>query len=138
MAGEINCILLIDDNHDDNFFHERIIRKSEIAKTIIVKETAQEALDYLKSKKDNEGELPNLIFLDINMPGMNGWEFLTEYARLDLSPQKRTIITMLSTSDTREDKVKALTFKNVSDYRTKPLTVEMLKEVAARYFNKAT
>jgi CheY-like chemotaxis protein len=75
---KINCIMLIDDNEDDNFFHERVIRKSSYADIILVKQSALDALNYLK-KDLLESEYPDLIFLDINMPAMNGWEFLEEF-----------------------------------------------------------
>ncbi len=74
---------MIDDNSDDNFFHTRVIKKSDAADIVIAKQNGLDALNYLKSKKDSEDTHPDLIFLDINMPGMNGWEFMEEYNKLD-------------------------------------------------------
>ena len=125
--------MLIDDNADDNFIHERVINKSNAANTVIAKQTGMAALEYLKSK-NNSTPHPDLIFLDINMPGMNGWEFLEKYNLLDKQLQSRAIVIMLTTSDNPDDKRKAREFNFASDFKTKPLTREMLKEVINEFF----
>ncbi|HEY8934212.1 MAG TPA: response regulator [Cyclobacteriaceae bacterium] len=126
---KLNCIMLIDDNPDDNFFHERVIRKCDAAENIIVMQAATVALEYLQSKPDM---CPDLIFLDINMPGMNGWEFLEEYNKLDKSLQSRVIVIMLTTSENPDDQIKAVNI--VTDFKTKPLTKEMLEEIITTHF----
>ncbi|MDF2457199.1 MAG: response regulator [Cytophagaceae bacterium] len=131
------CIMLIDDNADDNFYHERVIRKSHTTDNIIVMHTAIDALEYLKSEKNNDTH-PDLIFLDINMPGMNGWEFLVEYNKLEKRFQSRAIVVMLTTSDNPDDKKKAKSSDVASEFRTKPLTPVMLEEVVSKYFNSGT
>jgi CheY-like chemotaxis protein len=127
--------MLVDDNADDNFMHARVIKKSNAAINVIEKQTAQGALEYLKSKnKNNRDTHPDLIFLDINMPGMNGWEFLEEYNKLDEQFQSQAIIVMLTTSDNPDDKLKAKASRIASDFRTKPLTKGMLEEILNQYF----
>lgn len=126
--------MLIDDNPDDNFFHERVIKKSNAADIVIAKQTALDALEYLTSTKENEDLHPELIFLDINMPGMNGWEFLEAYNELDEKFKSRAIVVMLTTSDNPDDKIKAKVMNIASDFKTKPLTREMLEEIVAKYF----
>ena len=126
--------MLVDDNPDDNFFHERVIKKSNSDVIVVAKKTGMEALDYLKSKKDNEDMHPNLIFLDINMPGLNGWEFLEEYNKLDEKFKSRAIVIMLTTSANPDDKMKAKAGNFASDFKTKPLTKEMLEEITDKYF----
>src|SRR5438445_13790262 len=107
MNKKLKCIMLVDDNPDDNFFHERVIKKDNAAEFVVAKQTGMDALEYLKSKKSNEDPHPDLIFLDINMPGMNGWEFLEEYNKLDEIFKSRAIIIMLTTSENPDDKMKA-------------------------------
>jgi response regulator of citrate/malate metabolism len=127
--------MLIDDNPDDNFFHERVIRKSQSAERIITKGSAAEALEFLKINRDKDNR-PDLIFLDINMPGMNGWEFLEEYNRLDKELQGRMVVIMLTTSVNPDDIEKAKKFDVVSGYKIKPLTQEMLEEVLNTYLKQ--
>jgi CheY-like chemotaxis protein len=133
---KLNCIMLIDDNRDDNFFHERVIKKNNAAEIVIAMQSAKEALDYLVSRNENKTPRPDLIFLDINMPGMNGWEFLHEYNKLDKQLQSRAIVIMLTTSENPDDQMKAKGINVVSDFKTKPLTVEMLEEVIDKYFSE--
>jgi len=128
--------MLIDDNPDDNFFHERVIRKNNFTDCIIKKESAVDALTYLKDKSNRDEDQIDIIFLDINMPAMNGWEFLEEYNKLDKELQQGIVIVMLTTSESEEDKKKALKWGFASDFRTKPLTKEMLDEIIEKYFVK--
>lgn len=133
MSDKINCIMLVDDNPDDNFFHERIIKKNNFAETVVSVESGFDALDYLKNKKVNTDH-PDLIFLDINMPKMNGWEFLEEYKKLDKDLQSSMIVVMLTTSDNPDDMALAKTKEVLSDFKTKPLTKEMMEGIVAQYF----
>ena len=125
--------MLIDDDADDNFFHEREIKKNDLEHIIITKNLGIKALEYLKLKEEPQADL---IFLDINMPGMNGWEFLKEYNQLDKVLQGRAIIIMLTTSDNADDVAKANTYSFVSDYITKPLTKEIMEGINKKYFNQ--
>jgi CheY-like chemotaxis protein len=132
MMKKLKCIMLIDDNPDDNFYHERVIKRNNAAEIIISKKTGMAALEYLKSQKDGNGSHPDLIFLDINMPGMNGWEFLQEYEKLDKRLQSQAIVIMLTTSENPDDRLKALSI--VPEFKTKPLTAEILEEVINKHF----
>jgi len=126
--------MLIDDNPDDNFFHERVIIKTDSAHVVIAMQMAQDALEYLKSKKNVNDTHPDLIFLDINMPGMSGWEFLEEYNKLDKHLQSRAIVVMLTNSNNPDDKMRAKVLNIASDFKTKPLTKEMLDEIINKHF----
>jgi len=126
--------MLVDDNKDDNFFHERVIKKSGYVNIVVTKLSGREGLEYLKNRYNNGNAHPDLIFLDINMPGMNGWEFLEEYNNLDVQFQSAVIVVMLTTSDSPEDKAKAALYNIVSGLKSKPLTIEMLEEVIEEHF----
>lgn len=125
---------MVDDNPDDNFFHERVIMKNDFADFVIAKESGLEALDFLKQPKDSKIAHPNLIFLDINMPEMNGWEFLEEYDKLDEDQQSQVIMVMLTSSQHADDIAQASNKKTLADFKTKPLTKEMLDEIMDKYF----
>ncbi len=131
MSRDLKCIMLVDDNPDDNFFHEREIKKCNLDNAIIIKDNAEEALAYSKSRKKPPADL---IFLDINMPGMNGWEFLEEYNKLDKEVQGRAIVIMLTTSSNPDDMIQAKEWDFVIDYITKPLTQKILQDVIQKYF----
>ncbi len=134
MKHKLRCILLIDDNPDDNFFHERVIRKNNYTNCVIAKESAEDALDYLKAFDENQASEIDLIFLDINMPRMNGWDFLDEYNKLDKELQRGVIVIMLTTSDNPDDIQKAMKWGFTNDFKTKPLTKKMMDEIIDKYF----
>ena len=123
--------MLVDDNTHDNFFHERAIKKNNSESVVITKTSGSGALEYIKSEENPRSDI---IFLDINMPGMNGWEFLKEYSQLAKNLQSRAIVIMLTTSCSATDMEKAKKWDFVADYITKPLTNDMLQEIIAKYF----
>jgi CheY-like chemotaxis protein len=131
MNSSSKCVMLVDDNADDNFFHEREIRKSNTNYGVIAKNSGKDALEYLRLQTDPH---PDLIFLDINMPGMDGWEFLKEFNQLDKEIQRGPVIIMLSTSDNRSDLEKIKAWGVISEYIIKPLTKEVMKEISDKYF----
>lgn len=136
MNKKLNCILLVDDNEPTNFLHEMIINESDCSEQIVSVESAREGLDYVESAIKGAKEFPELIFLDINMPGMTGWEFLAEFEKINFIKVKKPIIIMLTTSLNPDDKDRALQVKSVDDYRTKPLNKNMLKELLEKYFKQ--
>ena len=134
MYPKLSCIMLVDDNPDDNFFHEREIKKFNNEIVVIKKNSALAALDYLKENKDVAFKLPDLILLDINMPGMNGWEFLKEYNLLAKELQSKVVIIMLTTSENSDDIKNAKSENYVSDFITKPMTKSIMGKITKKYF----
>jgi CheY-like chemotaxis protein len=129
-------IMLVDDSPDDNFFHEREIKKANPENIVITKDSGQDALEYLQTEKVMHHPHPDLIFLDINMPGMNGWEFLQEYGRLGKELQSRALIIMLTTSENPDDEARAKSLGFISDYITKPLTKALMDDIISKYFKE--
>lgn len=129
MINNVKCIMLVDDNKIDNFFHERVIKKSNAAEVVIATESGQEALEYLNSYN---GVLPNIIILDINMPGMNGWEFIEQYKKTGHN-NKALIIIMLPASALPDQNMLERTNGVAAEFRSKPLTKDMLDEAIAKY-----
>jgi len=126
--------MMVDDNPHDNYFHEREIRKATSGKiTIITEQTADEALEYLKLDQDDSLH-PDLIFLDIKMPGMDGWGFLDEYGKLNKEQKSKAIIMMLTTSENQKEVTRANANTSVSDFITKPLTRAKMIEINDKYF----
>lgn len=131
---KLKNVLLIDDSESDNFYHARKIRKMGITDNIHMCFSGEEALEYLKSELDGIHPQPTLIFLDINMPGMNGWEFLEEYEKLELAQQGEIVLTMLSNSIDERDRVRAQEFKSVHGFYSKPLNEDYLTSILDTYF----
>jgi len=140
MKQKLNCILLVDDAEATNYFSNFIIEEADCAVHVKTKQTAKAALNYLADSGHlteplNTLPFPDLIFLDINMPAMDGWEFLERYKLIENNfPTKPTII-MLSTSLNPDDKIKALNIPEVADFQNKPISVEMIHEILNKYFS---
>jgi CheY-like chemotaxis protein len=127
--------MLVDDDQNDNYFHEREIKKTSSSTIVLTRDSGSGALEYLKSVNSDDYVQPDMIFLDINMPCMNGWEFLNEYSKLDNKLQSGVMIVMLSTSGNLEDIERSKTFRMVSDYVTKPLSKEKMVVLIKKYFS---
>ena len=133
MIPLLNSILLVDDDRANNFFHDYVIKHLHCAKFVVAKQYASDALDYLKGDKH---DWPELILLDINMPRMNGWEFLDAYRTIDKERKSKTVIVMLTTSESPEDRAKAHTIKEINEYLIKPLDEEKLRALLRKYFEE--
>jgi CheY-like chemotaxis protein len=133
----LNSILLIDDDEITNFFNRHLIEKMGIARHVHVENNGQYALRYLTEKEAYapDYQKPDLILLDINMPIMNGFEFLQEYESLSVDSHSRHLIVMLTTSILDADRNKALRFSSLTDCYSKPLNEEQLQEIMEKYFN---
>ena len=134
MSKKLNCVILIDDDEPTNFLHRRVIERYGCAERIEVFQEAQRALDFLSTTENGSYVKPELIFLDINMPGMNGWEFLQAYERLSEEQRAEIVVLMLTTSLNPDDKAQAESFDEVSGFLSKPLTKELLKEILEQHF----
>ena len=127
MNRKLNCVLLVDESDSTNYVNEKIVNRADITNKVVAKESGMDALEYLKTAGDDE--YPELVFLDINMPGMNGWEFLDEYDKLDEKSKEGIIICMLTTSYATPDIEKAKSNDCIHSFISKPLTKEKLLTV---------
>ncbi|WP_291728353.1 response regulator [Bernardetia sp.] len=132
MKTKLNKILLIDDSEADNYIHSRVIKKADVTEEIIIKYGAAEALEYLNTKEGEDYPNPDLIFLDINMPGMNGWDFLEEYKKLGKERRKGVVVCMLSTSALEVEQENIEKYNIIESYSQKPLTKEALEHIIQR------
>ena len=125
MARSYHTCLLIDDNYIDNFVTSKLLANSNFAQDIIVRQSPAEAIDSLR-----DGTIkPDVIFLDLRMPVMNGFEFLQEFDKLNID--KDTIkIFMLSSSLDPTDIKRSFENKYVTQFIHKPLTKKLLEELA--------
>jgi CheY-like chemotaxis protein len=136
MERKLNCVLLIDDDEPTNFLNQVIIESSGYVKQIKSVQSGEDALAYLTDLHEAKGTLPSpeLIFLDINMPAMNGWEFLEKYRALKTVSRGKVMIVMLTTSLFPEDAILANEIPEISAFENKPLTEEKLNAIIEKFF----
>jgi CheY-like chemotaxis protein len=129
MKDNVDHVMLVDDNDTDNFIHKRVIELTGFAKNIIVKNSGKTALEYLESNKNNLENLPDIIFLDINMPIVDGFVFLFEYENFPDQLKQKCKVVILSSSDSKRDIDRIVDNEYVINFITKPLSEEALEEL---------
>jgi CheY-like chemotaxis protein len=127
---KMDSILLIDDDNISNFINTRLIKRLNIAHQVQVRLNGQEALSYIN---EDEKKCPDLIFLDINMPVMNGFEFLQSFTQGKYCNRKPIII-ILTTSSDGNDMDQLQKYPEVSGFLNKPLTEDKIASVLKTHF----
>ena len=130
MAKKINLVMLVDDNDTDNFISQKIIELNGFADRVIAKNSGKSALEYLEANENDSEALPEVIFLDINMPIVDGFVFLFEFERFNEDLKKKCKIAILSSSDNKRDIERIVDNDYVVKYITKPLTQDALGEIS--------
>lgn len=125
MDNKIN-LLVIDDDDINIFIIKKIVEKTGYNVNMVSKANGLLAIDYLKATLDKD-DFPHLILIDINMPVLNGWEFLDAYEELNIT--QRVDMYMLSSSVYENDIEKAKTYTKVKGFISKPLSIERLVEL---------
>lgn len=135
MKKKLKLVLLVDDFEGANFLHEKVIRESGCAEKIRVETNATTALEFLRTEENHSFPQPDIIFLDLNMPGMNGWEFLDEYKNLTREQRWGTVIVILTTSCNLDDEAKARIKHPKTVFMNKPLLRGPLDGILREYFS---
>lgn len=117
--------LLIDDDRINNYLSEEVIKEANITEEVVTLTDGQKALSYLKNLEIPESDTPYkiLVLLDLNMPVMDGFEFMDEFKALNLRAE--FLIVVLTSSDNHRDKEKIETY-NIYNFISKPITEQKL------------
>lgn len=129
---KLSCILLVDDDKTTNFLNNLLLNDLSVAHQVLVAENGQQALRILR-EQDNTSNCPALILLDINMPVMNGFEFLEAYQELDYVNKQTVVIMMLTTSLNPRDVIR-LQKMPLQGFLSKPLTREKVQQLLKEHF----
>jgi CheY-like chemotaxis protein len=132
----LDLIMLVDDDDTTNFVNKRLLTKLGAAKEIIVKKNGAEALQYLQASGQGESAYPDLIFLDIKMPVMDGFSFLDEYHAHNLAQKGSMIILMLTSSASFYDLERLKGYDSVKKHFSKSLTEGDVRDIMNDYYRK--
>jgi len=134
----LDLVLLVDDDETTNYLNERLLNEMQVAREIKILKNGEEALRYLSyayaAAPDPAYKRPDLIFLDIKMPVMDGFTFLEEYERRGLDTGDHMIILMLTSSASFYDLERLKTFKKVKRHFSKALTKHDVRDIMNDFF----
>jgi CheY-like chemotaxis protein len=130
---KIKEVWIVDDDNMFRIFLKSILNKSEAFEEINSFENGSFAIDELKSRIEKKAYIPSIIFLDINMPIMNGWEFMEAFANLKANLNTPVEIYISSSSIAKEDTDNAKNNTNIKGFLTKPIKLETINEVVQKY-----
>ena len=129
-------VMIVDDDDISNFIYRKVIESEDVAQKVIDFQQARAALDFLAKNIGKTNELPDLVFLDINMPVIDGWGFLNEFKeKIQPKLNKNLVICMLSSSVYKEDIDRAKSYKIVNEYISKPLTGQQVSSIVSKHFS---
>lgn len=131
MKGKSPIIALVDDDQIFQLTSARMIEALELSRKVLQFSNGEEALQYLKINASDTDNLPDYIFLDINMPYVDGWMFLADYAMIKYSLRKDIQIFMISSSIDQRDILRAQKNSDVRDYIVKPVSPEKFRDLVA-------
>ncbi len=127
----INRLLLIDDDEIASFLIGKLVKKSQGINEFVVLENGKEAVDYLSSLRDDD-DFPEIIFVDLDMPVLNGYEFLEIYQKEFWPDHPATQVIMVTSSSRKLDCNKAMQYDCLVDFIFKPVTKEYIEELSTK------
>jgi CheY-like chemotaxis protein len=130
----LSSILLVDDDSTTNFLNKMLVQRAQVAQHVLVAENGREALQVLANSCSPAGsaQCPGLVLLDVNMPVMNGIEFLEAYQQLPTAQRHATIIVLLTTTVLARD-LERLAELPIAGVLDKPLTTDKLRMIIKQY-----
>lgn len=132
MNPSLKSVFLIDDDEATHFIHRLTMERSGLVNAVTPFSDAELALRHLKELNQKSSPLPDLILLDLNMPGYDGWDFLEDFQTLTFHSSTRLAI--LSTSINPEDQIRAKAWPQVCEFLIKPLKIQTFTEFMNRQF----
>ncbi|KAB2915589.1 MAG: response regulator [Bacteroidetes bacterium] len=129
MNDKIDVAFIVDDDQIYVFGLKKLIAINNLCKNILVFENGEKAMNYITPIMKNSEQLPDVILLDLNMPVMDGWEFLDEFVKIKPQLSKKIQIYMVSSSINPADIERAKQYEELSDYLIKPISIEELHRV---------
>jgi len=129
---KLDCICIVDDDEIYTFLLKKTLKKMDICNDISIYINGQEAIDSIKQLIESKKTLPDIILLDINMPLLDGWEFLVEYLKIKDKINKQIDIYIASSSISTGDINKAKEHNEVVDFIIKPINVDTLLKISNR------
>jgi CheY-like chemotaxis protein len=129
LKDSLELVMVVDDDATDNFIAKRIIEITGFARNAIVTSSATEALGYLTAHQEYPEKLPAIIFLDINMPLHDGFDFLEKFGALSDEITTRCKVIILSSSANKKDIERILRNDHVIKFMTKPISEDALEEI---------
>ncbi|HEY8972368.1 MAG TPA: response regulator [Puia sp.] len=132
MSYKLSTAGIIDDDQVYQLVMRRAIEQSGMVKDVLQFYDGEEAINFFKEKHQYPEVLPELILLDINMPYMDGWQFLDEFIKIPFKGEYQRTIYIISSSSTMEDLNRAKQYSVVSGYHIKPITKDKFEEILRR------
>ena len=135
MIQKLRNVVLVDDNETTSFLNNRLLNRLEVAEHISTFTKAEQAYQQLWGKQGSTDPAPDLVFVDLKMPGMDGFEFLRLYSSLPAEVRQKTVMAVLTTSMHAADTARVANYEGV-EYLAKPLTEEKMHKLLEKRFSR--